>query len=269
MSAPFPDSSSRALSFMIPLLFVVAFVTASAQGQTTSGPRADHPITAETIYDHEAAWPDIVALVADLAPSSLARGQRGVLIRVLPTGRARIDFGRRGVHEVPIAVTDLVERANHVRTGERFKGTPNFLLQIGTRLVDTRAAAPAPLESVVLARHQRFLCVFADPARDDLAQLAQSVEEHASRIDARTIFFPQHVARGELATVHARLRAIAWMPALAYPELVADYTQALLEATPDEPTWLLVTAEGRELDRKRWLDPNGWTAASPSPRNPG
>jgi hypothetical protein len=58
-------------------------------------------------------------------------GSVGVLIRVEDGGIARIDFGRDGLREVPIAMTDLVDRANRVRSGELVKLAPNFVLAIG------------------------------------------------------------------------------------------------------------------------------------------
>ena len=72
-------------------------------------------------------------------------GNVGVLIRVEAPGVARVDFGRDGLHEVPVVKTDLVERANQIRRGEAEKLAPNFLLAIGPgadedRLVETRHA---------------------------------------------------------------------------------------------------------------------------------
>ena len=69
----------------------------------------------------------------------------GVLIRVEASGLARIDFGRDGLYEVPVGATDLVERANRIRTGELRKMAPNFVLAIGPRLVDSAGAHAAPL----------------------------------------------------------------------------------------------------------------------------
>ena len=95
-------------------------------------------------------------------------GNVGVLIRVEASGVARIDFGRDGLHEVPVAKTDLVERANRIRTGEAEKLAPNFLLAIGPRLVDSAADALRPLPYAAVAEQRGFLCVFADPGAKDV-----------------------------------------------------------------------------------------------------
>src|SRR5687767_607823 len=81
---------------------------------------APESVTEANLLGSERYWPYQVELTRRFeAPDrALEPGTSGVLIRVEDADVARIDFGRDGLYEVPVASTDLVARANQVRTGE-------------------------------------------------------------------------------------------------------------------------------------------------------
>jgi hypothetical protein len=184
-----------------------------------------------------------------------------VLIRVEPSGQARIDFGRHGLHEVPVVETDLVKEANRVRTGALEKVAANFVLAIGPRLLDATAQAPRAFPFRDVTGYRDFLCVFADPAAKGFDALAKALAPLGTRSDLLTILFPQgKVDDGELA---GRLRGLGWTPALVHDHLAEAYTATLLRDPKAMPALLLQTGEGRALFEGRWAGevPAGLAAA--------
>lgn len=211
-------------------------------------------VTEQSLLASERFWPYQLAATEPLPPvgdrQPVQAGNVGVLIRVEASGVARIDFGRDGLHEVPIAKTDLVERANRIRTGELEKLAPNFLLAIGPRLVDSAADALRPLPYASVAEQRGFLCVFADPASKTFAALAAALAPLQQRHGVATILLPQ----GEHpdARVREQLRSLEWTVPFVYDHLAEAYTRSLLEAGTALPAVMLQTREGRVLFQGSW-----------------
>lgn len=215
------------------------------------------PVTAANLLESERFWPYRAALVRPPRGAAAARplpdrpppvGPEGVLIRVEPGGIARIDFGRDGLHAVPVDATDLVERANRIRLGEAEKVAPNFVMAIGPRLLDPQALRVFSLRNAY--GYSRFLCVFADPAAEQLAELAKALAPLAEREDVLTIFFPQ--GRPDDRRVGERLRALGWKVPFVYGHLSEPYTHSLLTDPKSVPAVSLYTAEGRLLFEEKW-----------------
>ena len=211
------------------------------------------PITRANVYDRESDWPNIVAITRSWTPTgdsdALRVGYRGALVRVNADGNPRIDFGRHGQHDVPVDHTDLVDAANGVRLGTVHKTAPNFLLQVGTRLVVGKEGQVRALRSAELAQAKLFLCVFADPGTTEFRAVVDRLSEFESAGQLEMIFFPQSVERGELGSLVSRLEELSWSVPFSYPHLSENYTTSLLGASPALPTFLLVTSEGRVLYR--------------------
>lgn len=205
-------------------------------------------LTSERFWPYQVAATEVLPPVADGQP--VQAGNVGVLIRVEASGVARVDFGRDGLHEVPVTKTDLVERANRIRTGEIEKLAPNFLLAIGPRLVDSAAATLRPLPYASVAEQRGFLCVFADPASKAFASLAAALAPLQQRHGVATILLPQ----GEHpdARVREQLRSLGWTVPFVYDHLAEAYTRSLLEAEAAIPAVMLQTREGRVLFQSRW-----------------
>lgn len=208
-------------------------------------------ITAANVYEHEKDWPAIVALTQEWTPPGeervLQKGYQGALVRVTAEGDPRIDFGRHGKHVVPSYRTDLVEAANAVREGRAFKGGPNFLRQIGTRLVDSESDVMRPVKSVDVAGFDAYLCVFADPTTEEFRTLAGRLSRATADTNIQSILFPQSLGREDLHVVKERLGAAEWRVPFAYPHLSEDYTQSILGLDAKTPALLLVSPEGRIL----------------------
>jgi hypothetical protein len=182
----------------------------------------------------------------------LRKGTRGVLIRVEGPELARIDFGRWGLHQVPIPTTDLVANANRIRLGELSKPGPNFLVAIGRFLLDP--AAPR-FDSYGVERalpHRAFLCVFADPDAEGFAELARGLGPLRQRADLLAILFPR--SKKNDADTAATLRKSGWTAPFVLASFSQAYTRTLLPAASRLPALLLQTAEGRMLYSGGWED---------------
>jgi hypothetical protein len=249
-----------------PSLLVLAFLAAAspsgAAGEVTPGElplhQAEDPgapvVTEGNLLASERFWPYRVALVRPWSvpgrEQPIDPGTLGVLIRVEAGGVARLDFGRDGLHEVPIAETDLLDRANQVRRGEIDKMAPNLVLAIGPRLLDPGSTPLRPIGMVAASRAAGFLCVFADPAAPDFAELVASLEPLRGREGVTTVLLPQGEHRdGEVAE---RIRSLGWAVPFMYDRYSEPYRRSLLREGTGLPAILLATREGRVLFQDGW-----------------
>jgi hypothetical protein len=210
------------------------------------------PVTAENVLQRERFWPYQVALVRAWEPGdgrrALPSGTAGVLVRVEPGGRARIDFGRDGLYAIPLSATDLVEGANRVRRGELDKIAANFVLALGPRLLHSDGEPMRPVRLTDVFTYRSFLAVFA--SLDQLEAIAPVLAPLAHRKDVMTLVLPQ----GELpdAQVRERLRALHWEVPFVYDHLAEPYTPSLLPEGMRPPAVVLQSAEGRVLFASAW-----------------
>jgi hypothetical protein len=248
-------------SFMLIIVLVLTGLPASLRAESSDG-YATGALPAYRVEDGDAAavseqnllandrfWPYQVALTSALLATNggkpLDAGSVGVLIRVEASGLARIDFGRDGMQVVPVAKTDLVDRANRVRRGELEKMAPNLLLAIGPRLVDSAADTLQALPFPEVAAQRGVLCVFADPDSKDLAALASALGPLNERDGVFAIFFPQ--GEHSDAEVRERLRSLKWTVPFVYDHLAEAYTESLIETGAALPVVMLQTRDGRVL----------------------
>lgn len=212
------------------------------------------PVTAVNLLASERFWPYRVALTERLPvpgrAEPLAAGTTGVLIRVEPSGLPRVDFGGAGKYELPLATTDLLERANRIRRGELAKEEPNFVHAIKARMLDSASETLRTLPMDVASARQRFLCVFADPDGEGFAALAGALAPLREREDLMTIFLPQG-QHGD-ASVRDRLRALGWTVPFLPDFLSEPYTRTLLAEMAPMPYVLLHTSEGRVIFQGPW-----------------
>src|SRR5688572_14890800 len=207
------------------------------------------PVVSEAnLLESERFWPYQVALTG--AWQGVPAGSIGVLIRVEASQAARIDFGRDGLHEVPVAATDLVDRAERIRRGELDKTAPNFVLAIGPRLLDGGSDPLRPLGMSAVLERRAFLAVVADPSDPELAAVAAALSPIAERRELMTILLP-HGEHAD-ADVHARLRALSWPTPFVFDHLAEGYIASLVDPGLRQPALLLQTREGRVLFRGTW-----------------
>ncbi|HEU4429269.1 MAG TPA: hypothetical protein VFT98_10990 [Myxococcota bacterium] len=206
-------------------------------------------VSEENLLASERFWPYRVAVTKRDLSSPLAAGSEGVLIRVENGARARIDFGRDGVHTVPVAITNLVDEANKVRLGELKKLSPNLTLALGPRLSGSALGlGRLPLQETTAKRG--FLVVFADPKSEQFDALAKSLAPFQKHPGVLTVLLPQSLVNE--STFGTRLASLGWTVPYVYDYLAAGYTDALLPDGTRVPAVTLQSAEGRLVFEGAW-----------------
>jgi hypothetical protein len=243
-----------ALCLLLGLLPAPVHAEDRAGAVLVTAPAADDPaavaVTEENLLSQERFWPYRVALTAPWPQGRLPAGMTGVLIRIEESGLPRIDFGRDGKHEVPVARTDLIERANRIRTGELAKPEPNFVHAIKSRMLDSASESLRRLPPGESEDREGFLCVFADPTSEEFGGMAAALASLGERREVLTILFPQ--GRHPDADVREKLRSLGWTVPFLHGFLAEPYTATLLEPGVPMPQVLLQTNEGRVLVQGPW-----------------
>jgi hypothetical protein len=244
----------RAPPSLLLLTLSCAALPALGQGSYVAADPSAPLVTHENLLASEHFWPYQVELKEAWQPEGrskpLAAGTLAVLVRVEASGLARIDFGRDGRLEVPIARTDLIERANAIRTGKRAKIAPNFSHAIGPRLIDWRYEEVVAFDFVSTFHPRGYVAAFADPSAEGFAELVPLLAPLWDRSGVTPIFFPQG-EHGD-ARVLARIQALEWRVPFVRNELSEGYTRALLPDGAALPALLLVTREGRLIFQGPW-----------------
>ncbi len=208
------------------------------------------PITAENLLENDAFWPFHAALVRDWTPPGSSQPLPrvlGALIRVSSRETLRVDFGRFGLHEMPIAATDVVEQANRVRRGELTKMAPNLVLTIGNKLLDTRSEVASNYYIMRDTRIEAILCVFADPSDEDFPSVAEALRGFERRGDVITVVFPQ--SRWKDSGVWRRLRELDWKVPFVIRRFSRPYRRSIAGEETPLPHVMLLTRDGRVLHR--------------------
>lgn len=222
-----------------------------------SGARVAEEITRANLFDHESDWPYRVALSRSWKPAGhdgdfgWGEGTLGVLTRFDEVRGVKIDFGRFGVHWVPIDATDVVARANQIRTGELEKLAPNLAVALNHRLLDpTERTLREARDDLFLVPKDDYILVFADPAEASFAKVALATRRWAALPNAIVVL----IALNERPDAHvykfcydAGFRGTFLMATYAAPN-----ASAYLEPGAKPPVVQLRTAEGRVRFEAPW-----------------
>ncbi len=211
-------------------------------------------VTLENLYERDRFWPFRVRLTQDWKPSeggqTLQARRPGVLIRVLDPKLARVDFGRKGVHHVPIEKTDLVERANELRLGKAEKSSPNFVHVFDNRLLDASREVLVPFVTRRTDRFDAYLAVHADPAAEGFEALARDLRPLHESGRVLTVLFPQggHIDEN----VFFALKEADWPITFMFRFLAGPFSRSELPPWLSPPAYMLLTAEGKVLLEGNW-----------------
>lgn len=243
----------RALFSLLLALAPTSLYADSPPEHRAAEPEAE-PVTEENLLASERFWPYHVELTKPWQGAGrkqpLPAGTMGVLIRIEASGLARIDFGRDGLSEVQVGMTDLLERANRIRTGGLRKMAPNFVLAIGPRLVDSAGDSLRPYLVGAVFEQRGFLTVFADPDAEGFGALAKELAPLSKRKGVLTILVP--VGEHPDAQLRERLRSVGWTVPFVYDHLADSYVRSLLPEKTPQPAIMLQTNEGRVLFQSGW-----------------
>jgi hypothetical protein len=245
-------------------LLVFTFLPAAARAEplrsaTPPDYRASDPdapvVTEQNLLGNERFWPYRVALTRPFHPAGLERplpvGLRGILVRVEEPGdMMRVDFTRDGKHRVPVHATDVVERANRIRTGDLRKIAPNFVHAIGPRLVNAEGEPIRYYDFADTFEPPGFLAVFADPRAPFFAELAKSLAPLRDRHGVLTLLFPQ--GRQPDLQTRGQLRELGWPVPFVLQQMAEGYTRSRLDEGIPLPALMLQTPDGRVVYQGTW-----------------
>lgn len=119
-------------------------------------------LSQKELYDHSAYWPAFCSVTEpfDSERGLITKDTRGVLIRLVDSGtHALVDFGRQGICTVPVAETDISERALQIMSGSRVKRYPNAVELLGSRIVRVSAGQMQRLSMDDYVAIKGFYCV--------------------------------------------------------------------------------------------------------------
>ena len=142
--------------YLLSFLFVLA-------GMLLAGEKT--PVTVENIYERSELWPFNVSIASEKDDQLLGGGFPGILLRIEDGGKiALIDYGRDGLHRVPVEDTDLIENANKIDDGRLAKDFPNFV-RYTTNMFATRKMGQKnmrPIDPDTLAGYEKILLIYCN-----------------------------------------------------------------------------------------------------------
>jgi hypothetical protein len=216
----------------------------------TPVPAPDGSLTPEDLVLRDENWPHRVRLVEPWTPES---GETlrpvGVLLQVESPEAARIDFGSQGVHDVPVAVTDLVERANEVRAKGPDSKIGNLTRMIGGALVNPAHETPRTYRRSKVAKRD-LLLVAAPPDPALLSGMAAPLARIDEREGLRVVLMVEGEA--ETSEVLATLHALGWGTPFLRQRFVQAVTEGYLREDRTLPWVALLTPNGRSLYEGPW-----------------
>jgi len=207
-------------------------------------------MTADAVFDDSSSWPYRIALTEPFETESrtLPAGTTAVLIRLESPQRALVDFGRNGLHRIPVDATNITQQASAIDKGEVAKDFPNYVQTIGPRLVDVTIDPINKFRFEDVVDQEYFITIYADGDMDTLVTLAEAVEAQQSTLEqTQTLAFiiPQE-------TMHdfdyaERMRAAGLKIPFMYGHLAMPYTRVLDHGAKAFPTMVLTDANGKIL----------------------
>lgn len=237
----------------------VAISTASAEMQSqVPAYRAEDPaaaaVTLVDAYQRERFWPPFLTLTEKPATlpalAAVPEGFRGTLLRIEEDGRARIDFGRDGLHLVPLAATDFVERADMIRRGFEKKDAPNFTMLIGARLISSDTDMMIPFPFAAVTGQKVYVCLFVSTEGDALERMVGGLGNLFPKPGVMPMVFPLGEQRDSM--IRTRLREAKQPWAFVHDHLSDSYAAGLLPSALPAPAILCLSPEGRVLAALPW-----------------
>ncbi|MCR9094206.1 MAG: hypothetical protein NXI30_08315 [bacterium] len=204
-------------------------------------------VTLQNLPRSERFWPHQIQLTTDWKPEGWEGDfgwGMGVVIEVDDQSRIRVDFSRFGKHWIPAEVTDVVARANQIRTGESVKFKPNLVLALGNRLLDPTGRTLAE-SSVDLLAQNAFVLVFADPRDEGFPDLVASLSPLFGRERFHCVLLPQggHPDFHVWKAVHDA----GWKGSFLLDRFSPAYTEGFLESGTALPRVEVRSPEGRRV----------------------
>lgn len=236
-------------------IFLLVCSTLICSGQENLPPHnaADPKAIAVSIDDvatRERFWPYQVSLKVPQPKTTIPLGLPGVLLRVEANSSALIDFGRDGLHRVPVSDTDLIESAELIRLGLKTKDAPNFTFLIGARLVQSDAEKMQPLKFEQATGKSAYLCLFVSTAEIQIEEITKALGELRVQPDVMPLLFP--IGETPDHEIYKRLKAAKCSWSFVYNHLAESYARGLIPEGISTPAVMLISNEGRLIFYTEW-----------------
>lgn len=238
-----------AKSFYSLLFFLLIILSLSANSSEVQPARSVDSVSLEEFLDDSELWSFHVKVDPErIAPElRMAASFPAILLRV-EGGKALVDFGRDGVHQIPIEHTNLLEAAVRIKSGEAELDLPNFTrytTNIFIRRNDKGNYRPYAIDLYASTPH--YMIVYGD---------ARLVEDEAIYEGVERLF-ETVVSKGGLGltmpTSHsfyapAMAKGVDWMMPFAHSRIA--FVDALYHHPDKEAlTLVYVDAYGRVIER--------------------
>ena len=212
-------------------------------------------ITSENLFQNERYWPYHVILEEAWKPRGFQgesfaweQGTVGVLVRVEPGGLLRVDFGRFGVHEVPISATTVLERANQIQRGERSKAAPNFVVAVIRRCLSLEGSPPQYWTAASVAEVDRFVLVAGEPGSESLRRRLKKLTPLAEDKGTAFVLLPHGSHRMDPAVIE-KARSDGWPGCVVHSRFSDAYRHSIFGEDAERTAAIIQTPEGRILER--------------------
>lgn len=198
-------------------------------------------------------WPQYVELTRAVTPegtdSEFRNGQRGVLIRVEPSG-VLVDFGRNGIFRIPVAATDLLEQAQLVRNA----GKPEmglFSRSIYNKFFQIEEGKARQCRAKDFRGSRYFLLIYTDVGSDTCEGARKAIERFLeegsdSPDDLGVLVIPSDPNESELID-DLKTSGVRW-PTM-YHFLSRSYLNVFQHHPVGDLTAVLMDDNGRVLDQ--------------------
>ncbi len=171
--------------------------------------RAERPAV-ENLAESSTYWPRFARVLERMTVggTTLSPRVRGVLVRVEET-HALIDFGRDGVHSIPLEETDVLEKAELLWRGDLVKALPNFVHQTKNVWLEWSGDKGRLVELEELQETRAFLLLYGGSELCDptYAETFRGLQQTASEADAGLFLVPTErdfYPRMETASIETR-----------------------------------------------------------------
>ncbi len=149
----------------------------------------------EKIFERSEYWPFRVTWNSE---GSIDTGFPGILIRLEDNETALLDYGRDGIHRVPVAQTNIVALADEILSGDRDKELPNFIAYTANMFVRYTAPAEVPgIAPEIMAKSSKLLLIYCNDEtllNDAVVKGLQNMSDKSTAQGILPLFIPTNFA---------------------------------------------------------------------------
>ena len=211
-------------------------------------------LISESLPGHSDFWPPKIHLTEDVETrkGTLSAGQRGVLLRIEGgPAIAVVDFGRDGIHEVPLDKTDALATARRIKDGEKDKPLPNYLSMLGPpKLFHAVEGKMKAISLHETGDWKGFFLLYLSVEDLDWAALAGLLQENKDLIrktGLQPLLLP--LSRVEDAELFQKIREHSLPVAVMHGFLGFSFLNALAHHPGDGPLFVATDLNGKILGR--------------------